>query len=335
MPRRVYPWLWLLLLIAAAGAGARYYLSVHEVIPGQVYRSGQPTERMLERAIRRQHIRSVLNLRGKSESRESYAEETELTRRLGLAQYDLRFHAFLPPALPETRALVHVLDRAPKPLLIHCQAGVDRTGWAVAVTRLLRGEPLRVIESSLSPLRGHLCDTVCMQHRFFESYTQWLESQRKSHSSAAFRYWVLNEYCPEPYDAALTILSGAPGAVGAGEPLRYSVRVTNGSNSTWQDPPAADRGIGLGVRWLGPFETLPADIVETFRQPYTQAKDAARVPLGAPLQPRSSRDFNVTLTAPAQPGVYALQFDMVDEMVHWFSDLGHPGVIVPVRVSGR
>ena len=45
-----------------------------------------------------------------------------------------------------------------------------------------------------------------------------------------------------------------------------------------------------------------------------------------------NRPFELRFTAPQTPGVYLLQIDMVDELVHWFSDLGFPGLIHELTV---
>ena len=50
---------------------------------------------------------------------------------------------------------VKLIDQAPKPILIHCESGADRTGLVSALYRLSRGQPLAVAEQELSPRYGH------------------------------------------------------------------------------------------------------------------------------------------------------------------------------------
>jgi hypothetical protein len=48
--------------------------------------------------------------------------------------------------------------------------------------------------------------------------------------------------------------------------------------------------------------------------------------------PGESRELEIRLRAPAAPGRYVLQIDMVDELVHWFSDMGWPGILLDIEV---
>jgi hypothetical protein len=43
----------------------------------------------------------------------------------------------------------------------------------------------------------------------------------------------------------------------------------------------------------------------------------------------------IFVVAPAAPGDYALQFDLVQENVAWFEDRGAHRFLVPVRVEPR
>jgi protein tyrosine/serine phosphatase len=57
----------------------------------------------------------------------------------------------------EVRALLQVMRDAPKPLLIHCRAGADRTGIAAALFLAgIEGRPEAAAERHLSILYGHV-----------------------------------------------------------------------------------------------------------------------------------------------------------------------------------
>lgn len=104
----------------------------HEVSPGTVYRSAQMDGQALARWKREYKIASVLNLRGENSGADWYETELALTDRLGIDHIDFRMSASHALTGPEALRLIEVMKAAPKPLLIHCQAGADRTGLASA-----------------------------------------------------------------------------------------------------------------------------------------------------------------------------------------------------------
>ncbi len=146
-----------LLLGVAALAVQRLTGNFHEVVPHELYRSAQFSPERLADYQRRYGIRSVINLRGENMGSDWYDAEVATARDLGIAHLDFRMSAR--EQLPQARAaeLVALMRQAPKPLLIHCLAGADRTGFAVALYLAAvadRGE--EPSEWQLSILYGHL-----------------------------------------------------------------------------------------------------------------------------------------------------------------------------------
>ena len=104
----------------------------HEVLPGQLYRSAQPTPGQLARYIQRYGIKTVINLRGPSEQK-WYRDEVATTSRLAIQHLDFRMTASRQLSDGESEELIALMKDAPKPLLIHCKAGADRTGLASVI----------------------------------------------------------------------------------------------------------------------------------------------------------------------------------------------------------
>lgn len=147
-----------LLLLAA---GATYFCvnqrgNFHTVSPGRVYRSGQLTEKQLTEYTKQYGIRSVLNLRGKNEQSEWWKKEIAVSGRLGLKHYDIELSSRRKPEDKTVQELVAVLEEAPKPLLIHCFGGADRSGLVSAIY-LYRFEryPYEKARRQLSFIYGH------------------------------------------------------------------------------------------------------------------------------------------------------------------------------------
>ena len=60
-------------------------------------------------------------------------------------------------AQPEVERLLQVMRDAPKPLLIHCQGGADRTGLAAALyVAGIEGRDEEAAEAQLSLTYGHI-----------------------------------------------------------------------------------------------------------------------------------------------------------------------------------
>ncbi|AFL50645.1 protein tyrosine/serine phosphatase [Sinorhizobium fredii] len=101
----------------------------HEVLPGELYRSAQPSASDIASYARQYGIKTIVNLRG--ESREAwYLQEVEASNRAGIAHVDFRLSASRRVSPQQARQLIALLQKAQKPILVHCQAGADRTGLA-------------------------------------------------------------------------------------------------------------------------------------------------------------------------------------------------------------
>ena len=147
------------ILILMAG-GTYFYIdqggNFRTVSPGQVYRSGQLTEKQLAEYAREYGIRSVLNLRGRNEHADWWKEEVSAAGRLGLKHYDIGLSSRKEPAEKTVQELIAILQEAPKPLLIHCFGGADRSGLVSAMYLYrVEGYPYEKARKQLSFIYGH------------------------------------------------------------------------------------------------------------------------------------------------------------------------------------
>lgn len=149
--------LFIALLIAAATYGLLdYWGNLHTLEPGVAYRSAQLSSSRLETVIEDLGIKSVLNLRGNTGS-QWYKDETQVCDRLGVEHVSWKLSALrrVPPV--ELDMILVTLEAMPKPVLIHCQGGADRTGLVSAAWMYSeKGVSPEEAESQLSPLYGHL-----------------------------------------------------------------------------------------------------------------------------------------------------------------------------------
>jgi SAM-dependent methyltransferase len=99
-----------------------------------------------------------------------------------------------------------------------------------------------------------------------------------------------------------------PSTMAAGGIANVTVRVTNTGFLTWTT------GAGefhASYRWLD-------------RDGVRQAGEGRRTPFPRPVAPGASVVANIVVQAPAAPGAYQLEIDVVHEGVTWFSEAGQP-----------
>lgn len=118
-----------------------------EIAPG-VIRSNHPTVRRFKREAAN-GLSTVLNLRGASQQPQ-YLLETDLCTELGLGLIDVPMNASQTPSRATLEQLFQAFDTAPRPFLMHCKSGADRTGLAAALYLLDQGRPIADARKQLS-----------------------------------------------------------------------------------------------------------------------------------------------------------------------------------------
>ncbi len=102
------------------------------VVPGEIYRSGQPSARQLEAWIERYGLKGILTLRHGLPAFESAS-----ARRHGIHLFHVPFSARRGPSEEQWKRIRAILtDRRNLPILVHCRGGGDRTGLVVALYRV-------------------------------------------------------------------------------------------------------------------------------------------------------------------------------------------------------
>ncbi|OCI98411.1 protein tyrosine phosphatase [Rhizobium sp. AC27/96] len=129
----------------------------HSVIDGQIYRSAQPTPEELAFYIQRNGIKTVINLRGTHPGKAWYDDEVATAKSLGVSHIDFSMSATKAVSPEKAQRLVELMASAPKPILIHCLSGSDRSGLASALyVRKVAGLDDARAEGQLSFYYGHV-----------------------------------------------------------------------------------------------------------------------------------------------------------------------------------
>jgi len=159
-------WKWTLRTGAVAAAlvlALVLYLAVlhgtgnfHTVIAGELYRSAQLDPDQIEAQHTAHGFASILNLRGPAPGKDWYDAELAASARLGVTHADFRMSARRVLEPERVQELIALMKRLPKPLLVHCQGGADRSGLASALyLAAIKGRPLDEAGDQISLVYGH------------------------------------------------------------------------------------------------------------------------------------------------------------------------------------
>ena len=170
-----------LLLLPAGYFGV--YMQVqgnfHPITPGEAYRSAKLDRDELEHYIKKYNIKSIVNLLGEDPRKPWYQEELQVSAEHNIKHYDISLSATQEPTDEDTRRLVEIFKTAPRPVLIHCKGGSDRSGLAAAMWKVIVDkEPKSEACKQLSILYGHfpIGKTSAMDH-FFDHWDPALQLQ--------------------------------------------------------------------------------------------------------------------------------------------------------------
>ena len=159
----------------------QYQGNFHAVTEGAFYRSAQLSKDELQGAIREHKIRSVLNLRGAHPGQAWYDDELAVSQSLGVVHYDyaLSSHRFV--TKQQIGEVLGIVRDAPKPLLVHCKAGADRTGLVSALYRFAgEGVSADQADRELSLVYGHFPYLTSRSKAMDDSFWAFVGAQGSS-----------------------------------------------------------------------------------------------------------------------------------------------------------
>jgi protein tyrosine phosphatase (PTP) superfamily phosphohydrolase (DUF442 family) len=318
-------------LVAAAGAALAlpgpvrtFFLeeNLHAVVPGQIYRSAQPSGEELAAMIERLGLRAVLNLRGERGGRAWLEEERRTAGERGVVHYTVRLNADRMPPAPRLAEVVRLLDTAPRPLLLHCEGGVERSGLVGAVAMLLAGGDPAVARGEFAASKGFIGFLARSDlPRVLDDYEAWLAARRARHEPDRFRAWVERDYVPYFYRARIEPIDPPP-ALSLGREAELRFRVTNESPHTIPFRASRERGVHLGA------------ILRTPDAPRGSALELRDGFVDLDLAPGATAELTLRLPPLDRPGTWSLHVDLVDEQVKWFGDMGSPALALGLEAEG-
>ncbi|MFO0947754.1 MAG: tyrosine-protein phosphatase, partial [Planctomycetota bacterium] len=292
----------LLLAVLVLGVVAFLLLrqNFHVVVPGTVYRSAQPSATTLRRLHEDYGIRSVINLRGTWPGESWFDQESAVAAELDMVlnNIDLATFKLAPPN--ELRKLVRAFDESPRPILVHCRHGADRTALALAVYLVLfENASLENAMSTYQLQCGHT-GMAFGRHlpHLFDGYRVWLAESGSTHSPEAFRQWIDQLKYVGPFAASARIAPPHE-ARAQRHGLEASIHVTNESRTVWFMRNAHQAGNYVSVR----VHDAKGNDVEVLELNVAEVA----------IAPGNSFTLNIPLKPIKQPGTYYLRVELVDD----------------------
>ena len=158
------------------------------VVPGKIYRCNHPTPFRLRWMTRRMGLRTVINLRGKTQSG-SDALSRDAARELGLEFHDMSFESRGAPHRDRILRFHAIWQSMPTPAIMHCKSGADRAGLASGLIVMFEGGTAAQAMKQLSWRFGHI-----KQSRTGILDAFFLRFQRDAEGRKPFLDWVRDDY---------------------------------------------------------------------------------------------------------------------------------------------
>lgn len=292
----------------------------HVVVPNEFYRSAQLSESELQTAIDRYGIKTIINLRNKCPWESWYRDEACVSEQRHVKLIDLYFSAYLPPSPQELQKLWQAFETAPRPILIHCRRGADRTGLAssLAMAHYDDKQPLDISLQQLSVRAGHLgLGRVEIMGEVLDMYKQWLADNHLAHDRAHLKKWIFEEYRPGPLWAKIDTVS-IPEELRSGQASVVRLRLQNNSHDTWK----FQRGSLSGVHvrgWIEPEGNRPPPWADQNIDPPNRIRLAGGM-MNVDVPPQGTIEIDVPVPAIKKPGRYELFLDIWDEHLRSFGE---------------
>lgn len=174
------------------GALRAPYHNFGQVADG-VFRANQPDHARLV-AYREAGIRTILNLRG-ADPHAFYLYEKESCAALDLTLVDHAMEARKAMSAETLLGLLDILERLPRPFLMHCKSGADRTGIAAALWHLhIEQRPLASAWGEMSFRYLHIQrSSTGILDLLLYSYGEYIERRGRM----PVRQWLESVYDPK------------------------------------------------------------------------------------------------------------------------------------------
>ncbi|MES2964367.1 MAG: tyrosine-protein phosphatase [Bdellovibrionota bacterium] len=169
--------------------------NLHTVEKGKLYRSGQLSGSTLESVIKKHGIKTVINLRGYNPTQDWFKAEEKVANKTGTKLVSISMNSKRLPHREDLLTLLDTFATAPRPILVHCEGGSDRTGEAAAIYQMLyMGKTKKDALKMLTAKYLHFTWLKPAKSYFIKNVWQGEEWARESYDpcSGGYEYYDVN-----------------------------------------------------------------------------------------------------------------------------------------------
>jgi hypothetical protein len=109
------------------------FYNFHWVVPGEAARAAQAWAGGVGPFLEKRGIAAVINLRGRNDDLSWWQNETKAAGARDVAHLDAMLDSRKLPTRPMLQRLIQCFDEAPRPFMLKCSGGQDRTSFAAAL----------------------------------------------------------------------------------------------------------------------------------------------------------------------------------------------------------
>ena len=172
----------------------------HWVIPGEAARAMQAWAGGLGPFLKRRGIAAIINLRGRNDDLGWWKQETAIAKNAGIAHLDAMLDSRKLPTRDMLVQLIAAFDAAPRPFMLKCSGGQDRTSFAAALYIIHRDGWQAVPAAKQQFARFPYLHFPKSQQRWLKLFPDFAQSDAGGRPLA---HWIADGYTPEKLKAWL------------------------------------------------------------------------------------------------------------------------------------
>jgi hypothetical protein len=172
----------------------------HWVVPGEASRAMQAWAGGLAAFLDVRGIRAIINLRGRNDDLAWWKHETATAQAGNIAHYDAMLDSRKLPSRDMLVRLIETFNTAPKPFMLKCSGGQDRTSLAAALYIVFRDGWDALPRARLQFARYPYLHFPKQHQRWLKAF---LDFALEDSGGLPLEQWIAQSYTPEKLKAWL------------------------------------------------------------------------------------------------------------------------------------
>lgn len=172
----------------------------HWVVRGEAARAMQAWAGGLGAFLQARGIRTIINLRGRNDDLSWWKHETATAQGHGIAHLDAMMDSRKLPSREMLVRLIETFNTAPKPFMLKCSGGQDRTSLAAALYLVFRDGWDALPQARAQFARYPYLHFPKRQQRWLKAF---LDFAQEDSGGLPLEQWIAQSYTPEKLKAWL------------------------------------------------------------------------------------------------------------------------------------